>query len=212
MATGLDVWITKRGSACRVDNESWIVTVYDAHNNVFQWTDVSYTDLPAPSAHWSGRIPPGTYVVQATNVSTGAKTDHAIVTVECGEIAGVLLFVAPSEEPDRPRPRRCKIDIATVTGMGSPVPTSIHVTGTAVKCKKIELILSCRGHASAKTVVSVPANGQWKANLKTDGLECRCGGRVSVEARCLENPDCRDRFETDKLRCGQPGRPDDAPR
>ena len=81
MAAVLDVWIAKPGDACLVDDDEWLVRVFDAHGTVFQWAGNIYTDLPAPHAHWAGTIPPGCYVVQAVNAKSGVNTDHVIVTV-----------------------------------------------------------------------------------------------------------------------------------
>jgi hypothetical protein len=202
MATALDVWIAKQGSACRVDDQSWTVTVYDAHNQVFQWAGISYAALPAPIAHWTGSIPPGTYVVQAVSKDKGIKTDHAIVTVRCGETACVLLFVAPSEEPPRPHPERCAITITEVVGLGERSPNAIQVTGTAVDCKKVKVSIACATSETDKTVVSVPASGKWTAILKDiKALECRCGKPVTVIARCEDDPECVTRLVVEKLRC-----------
>lgn len=211
MATGLDVWIAKQGHACRVDDGSWRVTIYDAHDKVFQWGGVSYSNLPAPQAHWAGNIPPGTYVVRAVSEDKKFTTDSAIVTVECVKIACALLYVAPSggrrDVPKTPEPERnCRIEIKDVEGIGDSVPRAIKVTGLAANCKKVKVTISCGDDKTSKVEVVVGSNGQWMAEMQTRELRCRCGKPVVVIARCVEHPDCVDKFETDKLRC----RPQDA--
>ena len=215
MATGLDVWVARQGSACQVDDRAWNVTVFDAHNKVFQWGGVAYANLPAPHAHWAGSIPPGTYVVQAVSVDKKLTTEHAIVTVECVQVACVRLYVAPSGsvgDPGHTPPEgRCRIAILEVVGIGDAVPSIIRVTGTALKCKKVKVTVSCGSRETRKTETSVQANGHWTADIKTEDLGCRCGKPVTVIARCVEDPECVSKFETDKLRC-RPSHTDDVPK
>lgn len=203
MATGLDVWIAKPGSACRVDDQAWKVTVYDAHNQVFQWASITYADLPAPKAHWTGSIPPGTYVVRAVS-SKGVSTDHAIAVVDCGEVACVRLFVAAPGRQEPPRPQQCRVTVTEVVGLvsGGNAPSAIQVTGTAIDCSKVRVTVSCTTGETSKADVAVGAGGLWTAILKDiRQLECRCGGSVTVVARCADHPECVTQFEADDLRC-----------
>lgn len=196
MAAVLDVWVAKPGAACLVDDEEWLVTVYDAHGNVFEWAGSTYQNLPAPHAHWAGTIPPGCYVVQAINAKTGAHTDHAIVTVGCDGLACVHLFV-----PKEGGPQRCKITIKEVVGIGEQVADSIHVTGTAAGCNKVEVSVTCSTGKPHTVVVNVGANGLWTADIDARNLRCICGKPVSVIARCAEHPECADELEEHKLHC-----------
>lgn len=206
MATGLDVWIAKQGHACKVDDGSWRVTIYDAHDKVFEWGGISYSNLPAPHAHWAGNIPPGTYVVRAVSEDKKLSTDSAIVTVECVKIACAILYVAPSKgrpiTPGVPQPEgRCRVEIKEVVGIGESVPRTIKVTGIAANCKKVKVTISCGDDKTSKAEVAVGSNGEWTTHLQAREIGCRCGKPVIVIARCVEHPDCVDKFESDKLRC-----------
>lgn len=196
----LDVWIARPGSACRMDDHAWLVTIYDAHDQIFEWAGIKYTDLPAPQGHWAGKVPPGTYVVQAVSPDTGRSTDHAIVAVDCADAACVRLYVpAPGRRP----PDACKITIVDVRGEGGPDrPALIQVSGKAANCQNVEVTLSCRTDQQLTIVVPVSAGGQWLAVFreKIKRLECTCGGPAIVIARCRDNRDCMTRWEG-KLPC-----------
>jgi hypothetical protein len=105
MAAILDVWVTKPGDPCYVDDGQWVVRVYDADGRTYHWANTNYGQLPAPQAHWVGTIPPGCYVVQAEGKDERGKpvlSDHAIVEVGCDDHACVRLFVPPGDrkQPD----------------------------------------------------------------------------------------------------------------
>jgi hypothetical protein len=199
----LDVWVAQRGAVCRVDDHSWLLTIFDAHNNVFQWAGITYADLPAPHAHWSGKLPPGTYVIQAVNADTGEHTDHAIIAVECDDAECVRLFV-----PNKKEPPDCKIHIEDAVGIlgptGSADATSIQVTGTAAGCKKIKVTVDCLP-GKGQTVVVVGTGGKWQADVPLKP-GCRCGGKLHVTATCVDNPKCADEFDQPKLRCDKSNR------
>jgi hypothetical protein len=100
MATTLDVWISRPGDACLVDDGPWAVTLYDCHSRLFSWAGVKYADMAAPEGHWAGKVPPGTYVVAARRLNDGrvqideaADSDHAIVVVGCESVLCVRLYV-----------------------------------------------------------------------------------------------------------------------
>lgn len=203
MGAGLNIWIAKPGSACQVDDEEWRITVSDAHNKIYEWAGNVYADLPAPNAHWASAMPPGTYVIRAVNEKTGARTDRAIAVVTCDAVTCVRLYVGAPDRGDPALPTRCKIAIKEVRGIGKRILNSIQVSGTAVKCKKIELTVTCTSgeNRTTTTTVAVKADGSWDVNVDVSGLACYCGKRVSVIARCLEDANCVDRFDTDKLNC-----------
>lgn len=201
MATGLEVWIAKPGSACRMDDGPWSITVFDAHNQPFEWAGMSYANLDAPNAHWAATIPPGTYVVRATNKKAGQQTDHAIVTVNCGQVACVHLFVAGSKRRP-PVDHDCEIRIREVIGIGGAVPAVIEVTGTAAGCNQVKVTLTCTNQQAREMTVPVSASGHWTAQFKeVRKLNCRCGRPISVTAQCVENAACSDRFQSNELRC-----------
>ncbi len=196
MAAVLDVWIARPGSACLVDDDQWLVRVFDAHGTIFAWAGTTYSDLAAPHAHWAGTIPPGTYVVQAVNANTHVETDHAIVDVGCDGIACVHLYVA-----GKPGSQKCKITITSVTGLGAPNPKEIHVVGTATGCPKVEVIVSCATSITHMVAVPVPASGDWAVNVTAENLRCVCGKPVTVVAQCADDPKCFDRFQSEALKC-----------
>lgn len=200
MAAILEVWISKPGDPCYVDDHEWIVTVYDAGGKVFHWANRDYSNKVASNAHWADTIPPGCYVVQASGkdaVGKEIQTDHAIVEVGCEGVVCVRLYVSG---PEKSRPDGCEITITDVTGVGSPNPTSIQVSGTAVNCNQVEVSVSCDDTATGKTVVSVSTNGQWTANVMARDLKCRCGGGIVVQAWCIADSKCINTFKG-KLIC-----------
>jgi hypothetical protein len=199
MPAVLDVWVAKPGSVCQVDDDHWLVRVFDAHGTIFSWFGTTYTDLSAPHAHWAGTIPPGTYVVQAVNANTGVETDHAIVVVDCAGLACVHLYVTA-----KPGSQKCKIAITGVTGLGEPDPKVIHVVGTASGCPKVEVIVSCATAIKNTAVVPVSASGDWIASISANNLRCRCGKPVTVVAQCADDPKCFDKFQSEALKCTSP--------
>jgi len=200
MAAILNVWIAKPGDPCYVDDHEWVVTIFDSDGNVYQYAGTSYGNLGAPQAFWAGTIPPGCYVVQGSGRDANGKdiqTDHAIVEVGCDGLVCVRLYVAG---PGDSNPNGCEIKITDVIGIGSPSPTAIRITGTAVNCNQIEVKVSCATTSTGSAVTSVSANGQWTANVNTSGLSCRCNGGVVVHASCTANPKCTTTFKS-KLIC-----------
>jgi hypothetical protein len=107
-----------------------------------------------------------------------------------------------------PPPGRCKITINEVIGEGGvDIPASIHVSGTALGCKKVEVTLSCRGGKKQSLAAADSTTGEWTADFRDiKDLECRCNGPVTVIAQCTEDPNCQDRFESKQLPCKRPGR------
>src|SRR5687768_4957318 len=159
MATALEVWVARPGYVCRVDDAPWLINVFDAHMQPYEWADMSYANLPAAHGHLPAvSIPPGTYVVRATHKEKAVQSDHAIVTIRCGEVACVHLFVAgPRRRPEKPQPHDCEIRIREVTGIGQGVPASVNVTGTAAGCKEVKVILTCTSGKAREMVVPVAA-------------------------------------------------------
>jgi hypothetical protein len=197
----LDVWIARRGAACGVDDHSWLVTVYDPHNGVFEWAGNIYQNLPAPHAHWSGKLPPGTYVIQAVSTDTKEHTDHAIVAVECNDAECIRLYI--SDKDAAPPSNRCEIHIKDAMGiLGDPkshTATSVRVTGTAAGCKKIQVVVNCVS-GKGQVTAAVGTGGDWQADVPLKP-GCRCGGKSHVIASCSDNPKCSDEFKQDELRC-----------
>jgi hypothetical protein len=200
MAAVLDVWITKPGNPCYVDDHPWVVHVFDSAGNVYRWATKDYGNLPAPQGHWADTIPPGCYVVQATGKDSNGNpisTDHAIVAVGCDGLACVRLYVAGSKGSG---PGPCEITITDVTGIGSPDPGSVNVSGTAVNCTEIEVTLTCRTQQTAHAV-AVVSGGTWTATVGTKDLRCKCGRGVKVTAVCKDDPKCVAEFVSENLSC-----------
>ena len=111
MAAILNVWISKPGDPCYVDDREWFVNIYDGHGQIYEHAGTVYGSLPAPQAWWAGTIPPGCYVVQATSKDANGKdikTDHAIAEVGCEGFVCVRLYVDGSEVT---KPGNCEITV-----------------------------------------------------------------------------------------------------
>ena len=94
MAAILDVWVMQPGRPCYVDDNEWIIRVFDESGVVYKWNGASYGVLPAPKANWSGTIPPGCYVVRGfLKANPNIVTDHAIVSLGCSGYRCVRLYV-----------------------------------------------------------------------------------------------------------------------
>jgi hypothetical protein len=200
MAAILDVWVTKPGDPCYVDDHPWIVRVFDCAGHTYHWASKDYSSLSAPQAHWADTIPPGIYVVQAEGKDANGKaiyTDHAIAHVGCEGYVCVELFVAGSKTS-----KPCQIKITEVTGIGAPNPTSIQVNGTAVNCSQVKVTVSCRTELTGAATVPV-SGGNWTADISTRNLRCKCGRKVLVQAACVEDPNCKDEFQSE-LKCTEP--------
>ena len=110
MSTGkIEVWISVEGDPCRISEigvdypHPWVVAVWDCCGRVLKWCGRDYFNLLTSCGHLDIEVPPGCYVLRAAEAmglsSNGVYgnywTDHAVVTVGCGEEACVRL-VAPS--------------------------------------------------------------------------------------------------------------------
>ena len=200
MAAILDVWISKPGDPCYVDDQPWFVTVFDSDGNVYRWAGQDYGDQAAAHAHWAGSIPPGCYVVQARGKDSAGNeifTDHAIAEVGCEGVVCIRLYVSGPQETGG---GKCKITITDVKGHGSPNPRSIEIKGTATNCSAVEVSVVCRDSPPANVIVSVSATGEWAANVSTHGLHCKCSDEIVVHARCTTDPQCGTTFKA-KLTC-----------
>lgn len=114
MTAELEVWVARRGDACHVDDGRWLITVFDCHGRPYNWSGRSYEDLPAPSGHWVGRVPPGTYLVRARRdeeSDKAATTDVAIADVGCSGSVCVRLFVGHECFEDEDEKRRQDDDV-----------------------------------------------------------------------------------------------------
>lgn len=97
----LNVWITERGSPCRIESRN-VLFVYVLHCNgeVLEWCDRRYVGIPAKCGHVEIEIPVGCYVVGAvespsreSTTSLGNHLTHiAVVRATCGSDVCVTLF------------------------------------------------------------------------------------------------------------------------
>jgi hypothetical protein len=110
MSTGkIDVWITMEGDPCHIKELGadypypWVVAVWDCCGRILKWCGREYFNLRTECGHIEIIVPPGCYVLRAAE-AMGANnngvwgnywTDHAVVTVGCGQEVCVTL-VAPS--------------------------------------------------------------------------------------------------------------------
>jgi hypothetical protein len=117
MTALLDVWIARPGDVSAVDDNPWVIRIYDAHHNAYRYANTRYVNLQARHAHWAGTIPPGTYVLRAKRLVAARDgsdefTDHAIAVVGCDGLHCVRLYVQggqpprPEREPEWPETRK----------------------------------------------------------------------------------------------------------
>jgi hypothetical protein len=97
----LNVWITAIGDPCHIgDNINWFVHIVDCEGKPLTWCGRSYRDLPAKCGHLEVEIPPGCYVVFASEDRQGQGfgefgnqlTHVQIVRARCGDHVCVTLF------------------------------------------------------------------------------------------------------------------------
>lgn len=100
----LNVWVTKVGDACKIDNEhQWYVHILHCDGELLRWCDRTYSNLATKCGHLEIEIPPGCYMVCATwspapagqiaPTSLGNHISHLVsIRAECGEESCVTLF------------------------------------------------------------------------------------------------------------------------
>jgi hypothetical protein len=100
----LNVWVTKVGDPCRIDNQyQWFVHILHCNGEPLVWCNRKYINLPTKCAHLEIEIPPGCYMVCATwspapagggaPTTLGNHISHlAIIRAECGKELCVTLF------------------------------------------------------------------------------------------------------------------------
>lgn len=125
--------------------------------------------------------------------------------------AGSPLTVANQKDPrnqwtvhpelDGCEPDGCAISLHDVSGLGEPLASAIRVAGRAVDCEIIEVSVTCAGSAESSVDVAVEPDGMWVDTVPVNGLDCKCGGPITVTARCKQNPDCVTQFESNHLDC-----------
>lgn len=84
----------------------------------------------------------------------------------------------------------CTITITNAFGVGSPVPSEVHVEGTATDCKEVRVLLSCATPPGNELVVPVAANGDWSAVFTQVG-DCKCNEVVRIRVVCTTDPACQ---------------------
>jgi len=98
----LNVWITKKGNPCRIDDnpqkQQLYVYVLHCSGDVLEWCGKKYVGLQAKCGHLSLEIPVGCYIVGAVENPNGIPplgnqlTHIAIVRANCGDHICVTLF------------------------------------------------------------------------------------------------------------------------
>ncbi len=100
-AATLNVWITKKGEPCRIDDDprhQLFVYVLHCSGEILEWCGKKYVGLQAKCGHLSLEIPVGCYVVGAVENPKGIPplgnqlTHIAIVRANCGDHICVTLF------------------------------------------------------------------------------------------------------------------------
>jgi hypothetical protein len=99
----LNIWVTKVGDPCRIDDSiQWFVHILHCNGEILQWCNKKYANLPTKCGHLEVEIPPGCYMVVATwspgagttvPTSLGNHISHLqIVRANCGDHLCVTLF------------------------------------------------------------------------------------------------------------------------
>jgi len=100
----LNVWVTKVGDPCRIDNEhQWFVHILHCDGELLTWCDQVYTNLPTKCGHLEIEIPPGCYMVCATwspapvgptvPTTLGNHISHLVsIRANCGDEVCATLF------------------------------------------------------------------------------------------------------------------------
>ena len=93
----LNVWITRIGDPCHIDDGVWFVHVLDCEGRVLEWCRKRYSFIEAKCGHVQIEVPPGCYVVFASAgpgvPPFGNQLTHIqVVRINCGDHACVTLF------------------------------------------------------------------------------------------------------------------------
>jgi hypothetical protein len=99
----LNVWVTKVGDPCKIDDQTqWFVHVLHCNGQILRWCNKVYANMPTKCGHLEVDIPPGCYMVCATwspgatspvPTSLGNHISHlAIIRANCGDHVCVTLF------------------------------------------------------------------------------------------------------------------------
>lgn len=96
----LNVWITRIGDPCHIDDGVWFVHVLDCEGRVLEWCRRRYSFIEAKCGHVQIEVPPGCYVVFAGHSPAGTGippfgnqlTHIQVVRINCGDHACVTLF------------------------------------------------------------------------------------------------------------------------
>jgi hypothetical protein len=86
----------------------------------------------------------------------------------------------------------CSITITGVTGIGLPgdKPTLIRVSGTAVECSSVNVLIYCHG-APFAAGATVDASGSWTVEVAVpENSGCLCSRAIVVQVSCAADPGC----------------------
>ncbi|MDQ1685123.1 MAG: hypothetical protein QOC82_1860 [Frankiaceae bacterium] len=195
----LDVWVANPTNASRMDDEAWRITLYDALSQVFVWAGTTYADMPAPNAHWTGTIPPGTYVVSGRGETNGLATDHAIVSFDGGEAITVRLYVHRDSGGGT---HDCSVKVTDAVGLrgrNTDLAQAVRASGTAAGCSEVVVTVVYEG-TKEQVTATVQADGSWSVDVPMKG-GVRCGGSLAVVAQCAKDKRCADRLSVAELKC-----------
>ena len=101
----------------------------------------------------------------------------------------------------------CTVTIEDVQSIGNPLQ-SIIVFGTATECKPIivnkpsnvTVTINCSNTVNITRNASVEVDGTWKVEF--DQVErCRCGGKLTINAFCSSDLDCKFPPWVDEIKC-----------
>jgi hypothetical protein len=204
MWSRLSMWVMAPSKAYRIDDrDGWVFYVVDGEQQPFAWKGIDYTAGIAASTngYTDFEVPPGTYVTWASRTAQGETltTHRAVVAVHDEPVVTVRLLpnVPPTPPDDGGSGGKCEITIDKAEGKASgdsSYPDKIVVTGTAVDCPEVHVVVRGPHGNTVEGDVSVGANGVWQFDFPNE-LKVRCGEVVLVDAWCTEDKRCRSRHE-----------------
>ena len=100
----LNVWVHDKVDPCNISDELWFITVTHCNGKVLTWCNHTYFLELANCGHAEFRLPPGCYIVRGFQwiphrpLPLFHFTEHAIVIVNCDQVACVHLYVLPDRQ------------------------------------------------------------------------------------------------------------------
>jgi hypothetical protein len=100
----LNVWVHDKQDPCKISDAFWFVGATYCNGNPVEWCGHTYGAEGAKCGHAEFQLPPGCYVIRAFQWILVKPfplfyfSDHAIVVVDCDQIACVHLYTPTSRQ------------------------------------------------------------------------------------------------------------------